>query len=425
MKEKRKAQGLAFAVSLLCGLVRMAVSTRACTCKHGSCAVPACLSLVDEVHSAVCEAIATQKLCNLLPSAYRNASPGVATSQAAAAPCGSEDDVDWVDGLGEDVVSIILQHAGVAATGAAACVCRTLKAHAMQEDIWQRHFQSLSDHPCYTSRASGSSFRAQCEFTLTRRRFLGWQCDLDGALHRIEEARLVLEAQTRDAAGRLSKLKNPDYREAQQLRDPPLEFTVAAALLRATLEDGAESESRTPTTCDAHWLQSIMPQIAGKHKAISAQSEVARFLSLFHAFEAHPEPVSAERLARLVAVGVEAVCLRKIDEVVQCTLRTRGFAGPQASALIVASGVTRWVVAHAGRAMVREREIRFRRLLGAVNDEAGRRELQIGGGRFQGVGNETPIMSVDPAPRDGEWVNGDDEGNMAESVRGGLRRMQL
>ena len=142
-----------------------------------------------------------------------------------------DDAVDWVNGLGDDLLVIILRYSGMEGTGAAASACRTLRDIAMSDDIWRTHASRLDiDAACAsTSRPCWAMCRDLC----SRRRLGQWLRTVEGHLAQSGAALGKVNELLDDASRRLSRLQLADYREAQRTRNPPDELVFAARLLRA------------------------------------------------------------------------------------------------------------------------------------------------------------------------------------------------
>lgn len=305
----------------------------------------------------------------------------------------SSQNVDWADGLSTDIFGEIVQRAGLSATGACAAVCRSFRAHAERDDIWAAHVQAISGGAIFPRLRPGATCRTLCELICTHRKLGFWLQRVRNVSETLEAEKRTVRERLADAGGRLSKLQNGDYREAQQLRRPPAEFAVAGTLLRALLTADDEGlgaackqletslpSSHTvetdgaPEPCSADetavaWLQAQLPQISSKHKAIAAQGEVARFLSTFHRHQS--EPTSPESIASVIrTTPLCEICLRQLQYTIQYTDRTQGRGSPQVSALIVASAVIRWVVALVGLTLLSERELPLQRVLTALQAAA-------------------------------------------------------
>ena len=332
----------------------------------------------------------------------------------------SDDDLGpgWVD-LGADMISIILQRAGLRASGAMASVSKALYQYTMEDtSLWHHHLsqlrESCSDNPELTGSAHCGNGQcwASCRDIVQYRAACVWQTRLGACRAALTASQATFRNRLADANSRLSRLSNPDYRDALQLssRTAPPELVLAARLLRAVVVSGfdaqgagaardtrghteeqqqqqqqqQEEEEEEEGALAVAWLQARLPQIAKLNKAVLAQDEIARFLGEFHTMQAAAPPVM-RRVARAFRPSslLHSVCLKHLDDLMGLTFRTSGRASTQAAALVVASAIIRWVAALVGGALLDEQEPLLDTLSGAVGWETERARARLCGDSSQ------------------------------------------
>ena len=269
--------------------------------------------------------------------------------------------LDWVDGLGTDILCIVLRFAGIAGTGSAAASCRALHRLTQQDEVWRAHLESLV--PMNSTRTLQPARRCREWVDLRRlemwysqvltlseqasRCFSGACNGLDGlASVRRDAKESFVRAKLDDANRRLGALQYEDFREAQRIQSPPPELVLASWLLHALLHESAEDHDETAVLL---WFQGLLPQIADKRGA-QAQAQVGAFLSQFFDYNAEQAPHQNLLQAEAMLPGV---CLRRLDESIQKLVHDGypkfggGGCGPGKvlRAARVASAVIRWVAA--------------------------------------------------------------------------------
>ena len=274
--------------------------------------------------------------------------------------------IEWIDGLGDDLLCLVLRQAGVASTGAAAATCSTLRDVARRDEIWLAHAESLEID---TAEATAQrTCKALCRDLVSRRRLEAWVKLVDARSSDANRALVKISQRFEDAMRRLSKLQMADYRVSARILNPPAELELAARLLRP-LFCTMDAELSVPSEEAVAWLQNFVPQIHGL-RGEQAQEQVADFLSCFHQFR--PDRLDRERIAA-VEEQLGGVCLKRLDETIEKRVREGyegsggGGSGPSDAlrASRVASAIVRWAVSMVQNIITKRRE----RQLNAVASE--------------------------------------------------------
>ena len=274
--------------------------------------------------------------------------------------------IEWLDGLGDDLLCLVLRQAGVASTGAAAATCTTLRNLALRDEIWLAHAESLEID---TAEATAQrTCKALCRDLVSRRRLEAWVKLVDAKSSDANRALVKISQRFEDAMRRLSKLQMADYRVSARILTPPAELELAARLLRP-LFCTMDAELSVPSEEAVSWLQNFVPQIHGL-RGEQAQEQVADFLSCFHQFR--PDRLDRERIAAVEA-QLGGVCLKRLDETIEKRVREGyegsggGGSGPSdvLRASRVASAIVRWAVSMVQNIITKRRE----RQLNAVASE--------------------------------------------------------
>ena len=270
--------------------------------------------------------------------------------------------LDWVNGLGSDILSTILRFAGIAATGSAAASCQSLRKLALQDHIWRAFLHGIEP---LVSATTLQQAQPRCREWCDLRRLEIWRAkvraispqavphadgmctSIDGLSTLQRDAKVsFVQVKLDDAHRRLSSLQFEDYREAQRIRSPPFEFVLASTLLHTLLH---EREGTHNEQVAVAWFQGLLPPIADKRGA-QAHAHVGVFLSRFFDYASEHAP---HRHLLQVEGMLPAVCLHRLDETIEKLVHDGypkfggGGCGPGKllRATRVASAVIRWVAA--------------------------------------------------------------------------------
>ena len=280
------------------------------------------------------------------------------TLAAASSGFDAATTVDWVHGIGDDLLCDILREAGVAGTGAAACCCHALHQIAATDALWRAHAQRLDVD--VSSATAHRPCRAICRDLCDRKRLSDWLQQVDALARHAGAAAVNVRELISDALRRLARCQGDDFMAAHAAEPPPPELAFAAELLHALLGDG-EGEALEPRyaaalrelACDlarectadgsdgadtaavaaVGWLRRLIEPSRDDARASGGppsffRGDVGRFRHLLQQHRA--ERVPAARLPAL-EVLLPRCCLKRLDASLQqrmrVALRSRGTSG--------------------------------------------------------------------------------------------------